>query len=95
MKATWEENGAEFEVDGTPTEMAMTLFSRSIYTPNSRKRIDRIERLAHDVGARVMYPMNDLTAGICIYVGDKEAYECISYRQTEGLLRSLKRYGHA
>ena len=70
--------------------MAMALFSRSIYTPNSRKRIDRVERLAAELGARTQYPINDERAGICIYYGD-EAFECISYRQTERLLRSLKR----
>lgn len=70
--------------------MAMTLFSRSIYTPNSRKRIDRIERLAAELGAKVHYPMNDQVAGIYVHIG-KDAYECISYRQTERLLRELKR----
>lgn len=90
MQAVWEENGAKFEVDGTPTEMAMTLFSRSIYTPNSRKRMDRVERLAADIGACVQYPINDAVAGICVFHGNN-AYECISYRQTERLLRELKR----
>lgn len=90
MKAIWIENGAEFEVDGSSTEMIMTMFSRSLYTPNSRKRVDRVERLAAEIGARVQYPLNDELAGVCIYHGDK-GYECISYRQTERLLRELKK----
>lgn len=56
MKATWEENGSRFEVDSTPTEMAMTLFTRSIYTPNSRKRVDRIERLAKETNCSNFLP---------------------------------------
>jgi hypothetical protein len=90
MQATWIENGAEFKTDGTATEMVMTLFSRSIYTPNSRKRMNRVERLARDIGFQVAYPMNDEKAGIHVYNAD-EGYECISYRQTERLLRELKR----
>ena len=90
MKAHFNENGgASFETDGSPKEMIMTVFSPEIYTSNSRKRVDVIQRLASRISADVYFPFahgTDITIEI-----SNESYECQSYRQTEKALRWLAR----
>jgi hypothetical protein len=54
-----------------------------------RKRINRIERLATEVGASVYYPLNEV-ARISVTLSEG-GFECRSLRDAERLLRTIKR----
>lgn len=71
-----------------PREMLIEGVLVYTYPGNCRKRIDRIDRLAHEIGAEVSYGLNSTSTGVEFRGG---YYESDGLRRTEELLRYLKR----